>query len=72
MTMKSTTEAMRALAYVVGSATDFAHNDPDESVRARNQAFVDLMIPVVKGWSTENSNTVTSDGVQVHGGMGGD
>jgi len=70
MNMKSTTEAMRALAYVVGSATDMAHHHPDEAVRSRNQAFVDLMIPVVKGWCTENSIAVTSDGVQVHGGMG--
>ncbi|WP_300442169.1 acyl-CoA dehydrogenase [Zoogloea sp.] len=70
LNMKSTTEAMRALAYVVGSATDMAHHHPDEAVRTRNQAFVDLMIPVVKGWCTENSIAVTSDGVQVHGGMG--
>ena len=28
------------------------------------------MIPVVKGWCTENSIEVTSTGVQVHGGMG--
>ena len=70
MNMKSTTEAMRALAYVVGSATDMAHHHPDEAVRTRNQAFVDLMIPVVKGWCTENSIAVSSDGVQVHGGMG--
>ncbi|MDY0072979.1 MAG: acyl-CoA dehydrogenase [Thauera sp.] len=70
MTMKSKTEAMRALAYVVASATDRAHKHADEAVRAENQAFVDLMIPVVKGWSTENSIDVASDGVQVHGGMG--
>ena len=70
MNMKSTTEAMRALAYVVGAATDMAHYHADETVRARSQAFVDLMIPVVKGWCTENANLITSDGVQVHGGMG--
>ncbi|WP_153159493.1 acyl-CoA dehydrogenase [Zoogloea sp. 1C4] len=70
MNMKSTTEAMRALAYVVGAATDMAHYHADEAVRARSQAFVDLMIPVVKGWCTENANLITSDGVQVHGGMG--
>ncbi|WP_341644748.1 acyl-CoA dehydrogenase [Thauera sp. SDU_THAU2] len=70
MNMKSKTEAMRALAYVVAAATDKAHHHPDEAVRALNQAFVDLMIPVVKGWSTENSIDVASDGVQVHGGMG--
>ncbi|THF66109.1 acyl-CoA dehydrogenase [Pseudothauera nasutitermitis] len=70
MSMKSQTEAMRALAYVVGAATDLAHLHPDEGVRARNQAFVDLMIPVVKGWCTENSVDIASTGVQVHGGMG--
>ena len=70
MQMKSKTEAMRAFAYVVGAATDKAHHHADEAVRAQNQAFVDLMIPVVKGWCTENSIDVTSDGVQVHGGMG--
>ena len=70
MTMRSTVEAMRALAYVVGSATDMAHAHAEESVRADNQAFVDMMIPVVKGWSTENSIDLASLGVQVHGGMG--
>ena len=70
MTMRSTTEAMRALAYVVGAATDRAHAHADEAVRAENQAFVDLMIPVVKGWCTENSIDLASLGVQVHGGMG--
>ena len=70
MSMKSQTEAMRALAYVVGAATDLAHRHPDAAVRARKQAFVDLMIPVVKGWCTENSIDIASTGVQVHGGMG--
>jgi acyl-CoA dehydrogenase len=70
MSMKSQTEAMRALAYVVGAATDLAHHHPDEAVRVRKQAFVDLMIPVVKGWCTENSIDIASTGVQVHGGMG--
>ncbi len=70
MSMKSQTEAMRALAYVVGAATDLAHRHPDAAVRAHKQAFVDLMIPVVKGWCTENSIDIASTGVQVHGGMG--
>ena len=70
MSMKSQTEAMRALAYVVGAATDKAHLHPDEDVRAHNQTLVDLMIPVIKGWCTENSIEVASTGVQVHGGMG--
>lgn len=70
MRMKAQTEAMRAVAYVVASAQDAASRHPDAGERARNQAFVDLMIPIVKGWSTETGNEVASLGVQVHGGMG--
>jgi len=70
MLMKSQTEAMRALAYTVGAAFDLAHHHPDESVRQRSRGFVELMTPVVKGWCTENSVTIASLGVQVHGGMG--
>jgi alkylation response protein AidB-like acyl-CoA dehydrogenase len=66
MLMKSQTEAMRALAYVVAAAMDFAHKTKDKM----HQAFVDLMIPVVKGWSTETGIEVASLGIQVHGGMG--
>src|SRR5207253_3975862 len=70
MLMKSQTEAMRALAYVVAASLDFSHRDPDSEKRKKHQAFVDLMIPVVKGWSTETGIEVASLGVQVHGGMG--
>ena len=70
MTMKSRAEAARALAYVVAAAHDAAVHHPDAGERKRNQAFVDLMIPVVKGWSTESGVTMASMGVQVHGGMG--
>jgi hypothetical protein len=70
MSMKAQTEAMRALAYVVAGAMDRARLHPDKGERARAQAFVDLMIPVVKGWSTETGIEVASTGIQVHGGMG--
>jgi len=70
MLMKSQTEAMRALAYVVAASLDVAARHPDAKMRQQNQAFVDLMIPVVKGWSTETGIEVASLGVQVHGGMG--
>ncbi|MDA1117790.1 MAG: acyl-CoA dehydrogenase [Proteobacteria bacterium] len=70
MLMKSQTEAMRALAYVVAAALDVAARHLDAKVREQNQAFVDLMIPVVKGWCTETGIDVASLGVQVHGGMG--
>jgi alkylation response protein AidB-like acyl-CoA dehydrogenase len=70
MSMKSQTEATRALAYVVAAAHDAATHHPDAATRKSNLAFVDLMIPVVKGWSTEVGVEVASTGVQVHGGMG--
>jgi alkylation response protein AidB-like acyl-CoA dehydrogenase len=66
MLMKSQTEAMRALAYVVAAAMDFSSKEKNPA----HQAFVDLMIPVVKGWSTETGIEVASLGVQIHGGMG--
>jgi len=70
MSMKSQTEAMRALAYVVAAAVDKSLRHPDKDERARTQAFVDLMIPIVKGWFTETGIEVASTGIQVHGGMG--
>jgi alkylation response protein AidB-like acyl-CoA dehydrogenase len=70
MLMRSNVEAMRALAYSVAAAHDAAARHPDAAERAQNQAFVDLMIPVVKGWSTETGNEMAYLGVQVHGGMG--
>jgi alkylation response protein AidB-like acyl-CoA dehydrogenase len=66
MLMKAQTEAMRALAYTTAAALDFAMKTRDKN----HQAFVDLMIPVVKGWCTETGIDVASLGVQVHGGMG--
>jgi alkylation response protein AidB-like acyl-CoA dehydrogenase len=68
--MKSETEAMRALAGVVAISLDAARLHPRAEERERHQAFVDLMIPVIKGWCTENSVDIASLGVQVHGGVG--
>ena len=70
MTMRAYTEATRAVAYVTAAALDNAASNPDEAARAKYQAFADFMIPIVKGWSTEVAQEVTSLGLQVHGGMG--
>jgi 3-(methylthio)propanoyl-CoA dehydrogenase len=70
MIMKSHTEAMRALAGVVAISLDAARLHPRAADRERHQAFADLMIPVVKGWCTENSVDIASLGIQVHGGVG--
>jgi 3-(methylthio)propanoyl-CoA dehydrogenase len=68
--MKSQTEAMRALAGVVAVSLDAARLHPLAEERARHQAIADLMIPVIKGWCTENSVEIASLGIQVHGGVG--
>ncbi len=70
MSMRARIEAMRALAYVTAAAQDNAHANPNDGERSTGQAFADLMIPVVKGWSTESAIDIASLGVQVHGGMG--
>jgi alkylation response protein AidB-like acyl-CoA dehydrogenase len=70
MSMKSQIEAMRALSYVCAAALDLAHKHPDAAVRKTNKAFIELMIPVVKGWCSETATELCSTAVQVFGGMG--
>ncbi len=70
MSMKSHIEAMRSLAYTVAASTDLAKAHPDPAERKKHEAFIDLMIPVVKGWSTEMGIEMASLGLQIHGGMG--
>src|SRR5476651_449040 len=59
LTMKALTESMRAVAYVTGAAIDNAQHHPDAEARKRHQSFVDFMIPIVKGCSTEVAQQVT-------------
>ena len=70
MLQKATIEAMRGLAYVTAASLDYALRHPDEKVRKQHKAFVELMIPVVKGWCTENAVNLCSIALQVFGGMG--
>ncbi len=70
MSMRSQVEAARALAYVGAGVSDVAHHHPNADIRAANLAVYEYLVPIIKGWSTEMSQDVTRDGVQVHGGMG--
>ena len=70
MTMRAYTEGARALSSVSAAAFDAAHHHPDAAVREEQQALYEFTVPLVKGFSTEMSQEVTSLGVQVHGGMG--
>ncbi len=70
LTMKALTEAARAVSYVTAAAHDKGTHHPDPEQRARNRAFYEYMVPIVKGFSTESAVEVASLGIQVHGGMG--
>jgi alkylation response protein AidB-like acyl-CoA dehydrogenase len=70
MYMRSHTEAARAVAYVAAGWADIAHHHPDAAQRKQAKAAYEYLVPIVKGWSTEMSIDVASNGVQVHGGMG--
>jgi 3-(methylthio)propanoyl-CoA dehydrogenase len=70
LTMKSSTEAARALALFAAFQLDLGAYATDESQRTAAQIRADLLIPIVKGWCTEMGNEMAGLGVQVHGGMG--
>ena len=70
MWMKSQIEAMRGLAYVTAASLDYSIKHPDASARKEHKAFVEFMIPIVKGWCTETAIDVCSTALQVFGGMG--
>ncbi len=70
MSMKSQIEAMRALSYVCAASLDLSNSHPDAAVRKAHKAFIELMIPVVKGWCSETATELCSTAVQVFGGMG--
>ncbi|PZN33713.1 MAG: acyl-CoA dehydrogenase [Proteobacteria bacterium] len=70
LTMKACTDASRALTLYTAYHLDVARHHPDADMRAAAQARGDLLIPIVKAWSTEVGIESTSLGIQVHGGMG--
>ncbi|HUH87915.1 MAG TPA: acyl-CoA dehydrogenase [Pusillimonas sp.] len=69
-TMRALSDAGRALAAMAAKACDLSRHHPDEAERTRQQAVHEYLVPVVKGFCTENAVEVASLGVQVHGGMG--
>ena len=70
MTMKSTTEAIRALTYLNAAAVDRAHGETDPEAQREAQALADLLTPVTKGYATDMGVELSSLAVQVFGGMG--
>jgi len=67
--MRGEIEAMRALLLVGGFSLDKAHEEAGADAEFW-ETRANLLIPVIKGWLTERSLQLTSDALQVHGGMG--
>jgi len=65
-TMKAEVEAMRALAIYGGFALDMTKSSQSDYWELKSS----LMIPIIKGWLTERSLEITSNAIQIHGGMG--
>src|SRR5690554_3168164 len=70
LSMRARTDALRALALYCAAQLDVARHAVDSAEREAAQARVDVLIPVVKAFSTDQAVDIASLGVQVHGGMG--
>ncbi|WP_421863261.1 acyl-CoA dehydrogenase family protein [Motiliproteus sp.] len=70
LTLKTGSEAMRALALVASAELDRAQIAGDAEQAKAHQLRAELMTPIVKGWMTEFAQELTSLNVQIHGGMG--
>ena len=63
-------EALRSLALVVAGCMDHSRHQPDPAAQTRAREMVEVMIPIVKGYTTEAGTENVSLALQVHGGMG--
>jgi alkylation response protein AidB-like acyl-CoA dehydrogenase len=70
LTIRANVEAMRALALYAALELDRARAERDDKLRATALMRGELLIPIVKGWCTEQASELASLAIQIHGGMG--
>ena len=68
--MRSQIEAMRGLAIFTAEAIDYSNKLTDTEQRKEYLNLASFLTPIVKAWCTDQSVSITSLGIQVHGGMG--
>jgi len=68
--MKSCIDAMRGLCYRNAEALDHASHGTDADDRRRGEELAALLTPLSKAWCTDLGVELTSEGVQIHGGVG--
>jgi butyryl-CoA dehydrogenase len=69
-TMRSLTNAARAISYATAAAIDRSQRCQESSERHAASERATLLTPVAKSFSTDVAVEVASLGIQVHGGMG--
>jgi alkylation response protein AidB-like acyl-CoA dehydrogenase len=70
MMMKVNVEGMRSLLYYVHYCADMASIAPTQEEKDKYQGFVEILTPLAKGYVTDRSFEVCSQGMQVYGGYG--
>ncbi|WP_447928328.1 acyl-CoA dehydrogenase [Vreelandella sp. EE27] len=70
LSMRARTDALRALALYCAGQLDIARRSDTPAEREAAQALIDVLIPIVKSFSTDQAVDIASLGIQVHGGMG--
>jgi alkylation response protein AidB-like acyl-CoA dehydrogenase len=70
MTMRAHIEAMRALAYWVGTLIDVEERHPDPARREEAADLVALMTPVIRAFCTDTGFEITNLALQCFGGHG--
>ncbi|MBW6393283.1 acyl-CoA dehydrogenase [Billgrantia antri] len=70
VSMRARLMAMRGLLYSAAGWFDIARHHPDDEVADKHRRYVDLLMPVAKGWCTEVGNDLCDEAIQVFGGMG--
>jgi alkylation response protein AidB-like acyl-CoA dehydrogenase len=70
LTMKAYSEGGRMIMYFTAKCMDLERAAETEEEREKYKSWVNLLIPICKGYLTDRSMEMTSEGVQVHGGYG--
>src|SRR5690606_9694705 len=64
--MRALADGGRALAALGAKAHDLSRHHPDADERGRQRALYEYLVPIIKGFCTENAVEAASLGVQVH------
>ena len=70
MTLRASTQAIRAVTYYTAAAVDRSRVEPDPELKAAAHGLADLLTPITKSYSTDQGVEMASLAIQVFGGMG--